>query len=56
MHKNSRSRLHRVNISLDTVDPEKFTEITRTGNLNDVFEGIEAAKDAGLSPVKINCV
>jgi cyclic pyranopterin phosphate synthase len=48
--------LHRVNISLDTVNPEKFAEITRTGNINDVFEGIEAAKDAGLLPVKINCV
>jgi cyclic pyranopterin phosphate synthase len=50
------SGLHRVNISLDTVDPEKFRNITRTGNLNDVFEGIIAAKEAGLLPVKINCV
>jgi len=48
--------LQRVNISLDTVDPEKFRAITRYGNLNDVFEGITAAKDAGLIPVKINCV
>ena len=48
--------LHRVNISLDTIDPEKFKIITRNGNLNDVFEGIKAAKDAGLLPVKINCV
>ena len=48
--------LQRINISLDTVDPAKFTAITRTGNINDVFEGIEAAKKAGLSPVKINCV
>ena len=52
----SRCRLHRVNISLDTVDPVKFRKLTRSGNLNDVFEGIEAAKKAGLSPVKINCV
>jgi GTP 3',8-cyclase len=50
------SGLHRVNISLDTVDPEKFKIITRTGNITDVFEGIEAAKNAGLLPVKINCV
>lgn len=50
------SGLHRVNISLDTIDPEKFREITRTGNINDVFEGIKAAKSAGLHPVKINCV
>ena len=50
------SGLHRVNISLDTIDPEKFRNITRTGNLNDVFEGITAAKEAGLLPVKIICV
>ncbi len=48
--------LHRVNISLDTTDPERFEYITRGGNLNDVFEGIAAAKKAGLVPVKINCV
>ena len=48
--------LHRVNISLDTINPEKFTAITRNGNINDVFEGINAAKSAGLLPVKINCV
>jgi len=48
--------LHRVNISLDTVDPKRFTEITRAGNIKDVFEGIKAAKEAGLLPVKINCV
>ena len=50
------SGLHRVNISLDTIDPGKFRNITRTGNLNDVFEGISSAKAAGLLPVKINCV
>jgi len=48
--------LHRINISLDTIDPEKFSAITRTGNINDVFEGIKAAKNAGLHPIKINCV
>ncbi len=48
--------LHRVNISLDTLDPEKYRNITRRGNLADVLRGIEAAKEAGLSPVKINCV
>jgi len=48
--------LHRVNISLDTIDPEKFKAVTRIGNINDVFEGIEAAVNAGLLPVKINCV
>jgi GTP 3',8-cyclase len=48
--------LHRVNISLDTIDPERFKKITRTGNLNDVLEGIESAIVADLQPVKINCV
>ncbi len=48
--------LHRVNISLDTMDPEKFSYITRGGDINKVFYGIEAAKRAGLNPVKINCV
>lgn len=48
--------LHRVNISLDTIDSEKFKALTLTGNINDVFEGINAAKNAGLLPVKINCV
>lgn len=48
--------LQRVNISLDTIDPEKYTYITRGGNLNDVINGIEAAKNAELLPVKINCV
>ena len=48
--------LHRVNISLDTIDPAKYSYITRGGNLNDVFGGIAAAGEAGLLPVKINCV
>ncbi len=48
--------LKRVNISLDTVDPEKFKKITRLGNLKDVLQGIDAALEAGLQPVKINFV
>lgn len=48
--------LHRINISLDTTDPARFRELTRGGNVNDVFNGIEAALKAGLAPVKINCV
>lgn len=48
--------LHRVNISLDTMDPEKFSQITRGGDIRKVLAGIEAAKLAGLNPVKINCV
>lgn len=48
--------LSRVNISMDTVNPARFREITRTGNLEDVMNGIEAAQNAGLDPIKINCV
>ena len=48
--------LNRVNISLDTLNPEKFRKITRIGNLEDVLKGIDAAIEAGLHPVKINFV
>jgi cyclic pyranopterin phosphate synthase len=48
--------LHRVNISLDTMNPEKYRQITRNGILEDVLRGIEAARKAGLHPIKINCV
>jgi len=52
----AKAGLHRVNISLDTLDPERFKQITRGGDIQKVFEGIEAAKKAGLGPIKINCV
>jgi cyclic pyranopterin phosphate synthase len=48
--------LHRLNISLDTLDPQKYSELTRIGNLNDVLAGIEAAKLSGFFKIKINCV
>jgi cyclic pyranopterin phosphate synthase len=48
--------LTRVNISLDTLKPERFRAITHRGSLDDVLRGIEAAKAAGLQPVKINMV
>jgi cyclic pyranopterin phosphate synthase len=48
--------LHRVNVSLDTLDPEKYKRITRGGDIRQVLGGIRAACDAGLLPVKINCV
>lgn len=48
--------LSRVNISLDTLSPEKFKAITRGGEVEDVLAGIRAARDAGLNPVKINVV
>jgi cyclic pyranopterin phosphate synthase len=46
----------RVNISLDTLNPERFRELTRGGELSSVLRGIEAAKRAGLSPIKLNAV
>ncbi|HXO19633.1 MAG TPA: GTP 3',8-cyclase MoaA [Thermoanaerobaculia bacterium] len=46
----------RVNVSLDTLDPERFHEITRRGDLPKVWEGVEAALAAGLAPVKLNAV
>lgn len=48
--------LHRVNISLDTLNEVKYTSITRGGKLSDVLEGIQAAREAGFHPIKINCV
>lgn len=48
--------LMRVNVSLDTLQPEKFRRITRGGNLQNVLDGIAAAERAGLAPVKINVV
>jgi cyclic pyranopterin phosphate synthase len=48
--------LKRVNVSLDTLKADRFRYITRLGELGDVLDGIEAAKDAGLSPVKVNMV
>ncbi|MCX7682714.1 MAG: GTP 3',8-cyclase MoaA [Anaerolineae bacterium] len=48
--------LQRVNISLDTLRPERFQLITRRGRLEDVLAGMEAAHRAGLHPVKINTV
>jgi cyclic pyranopterin phosphate synthase len=48
--------LHRVNISLDTLDPDRYREITRGGDIRRVLKGIDAAVETGLDPVKINCV
>ena len=48
--------LDRVNISLDTLDPEKFRRLTRWGKLEDVWSGLEAAEEADLTPIKINAV
>ncbi len=48
--------LDRVNVSLDTLDPERFNTITRRDRLGDVLSGMRAAADAGLNPVKVNAV
>ncbi|MGW6354370.1 GTP 3',8-cyclase MoaA [Streptomyces sp. NPDC055092] len=48
--------LSRVNVSLDTLRPERFAEITRRNRIKDVLAGLSAARDAGLNPVKINAV
>lgn len=48
--------LDRVNVSLDTVRPEVFQQVTRRDRLGDVLAGMQAAADAGLAPVKVNAV
>ncbi len=48
--------LRRVNVSLDTLRPERFPLIARRGCLEDVIAGIEAAHAAGLAPIKLNMV
>jgi GTP 3',8-cyclase len=48
--------LHRINISIDTLDSERFRAITRGGRLAPVLAGIDAAIEAGLLPVKLNTV
>ncbi len=48
--------LRRVNISLDTFRPQRFSRITRVGRYDDVLEGIAAARKAGLLPIKLNVV
>ena len=48
--------LKRLNISLDSLDADKFHRITRTGRLSQVLDGIDAAKDAGFEGIKLNAV
>jgi cyclic pyranopterin phosphate synthase len=52
----ARAGLRRINISLDTLDPEKFKTIARRHQLKEVLDGITAAGRAGLRPLKINMV
>ena len=51
-----RAGLSRVNISLDTLDPEQFKYVTRVGKLEDTLAGIDAALECGFDPVKVNAV
>ena len=48
--------LRRINVSLDTLDPARFRELTRRDGLEQVIEGIHAAKAAGFDPVKLNAI
>jgi cyclic pyranopterin phosphate synthase len=48
--------LQRINVSIDTLDADKFKRMTKRGDLDKVLEGIFAAKDAGLAPIKLNAV
>ena len=48
--------LKRINVSLDTLQPEKFARITRGGSLERVWQGLEKSQAAGLSPIKLNVV
>jgi cyclic pyranopterin phosphate synthase len=52
----ARAGLSRVNVSLDTVDPARFQELTHGGAIERVVAGVDAALTAGLTPVKINAV
>lgn len=48
--------LERINVSVDTLDPQKFKRITKRGDLSKVLDGLFAAKRCGLHPIKINAV
>ena len=48
--------IHRINISLDSLDPVKYKKISGGGRLEDALDGIRAAFEAGMSPVKLNTV
>src|SRR5581483_11690693 len=48
--------LRRINISLDTLDPDRFRQLTRRDGLDAVLNGIAAAREAGFRPIKVNAV
>jgi cyclic pyranopterin phosphate synthase len=51
-----RAGLHRINVSLDTIDPKKFKEMTQRDEVENVIKGLFEAKRHGLSPIKLNSV
>lgn len=55
-HPLKQAGLDRLTVSIDSLQPERFKKITRTGDLRQVMKGLDAAEDAGLLPLKINCV
>jgi len=52
----AKAGLRRINVSLDTLDPDRFSESTCGGDIAPVLAGIDAAEAAGLTPIKLNCV
>ena len=48
--------MRRVNVSLDSLNPERFAALTRGGRLDKVLDGLDAARAAGMRPVKVNAV
>jgi cyclic pyranopterin phosphate synthase len=55
-HPLKQAGVDRVTVSIDSLRPERFRQITRTGELGQVLRGLDAAEDAELLPLKINCV
>ncbi len=48
--------LQRLNVSIDTLDPHRFSEVTRRGDLASVLRGLEVAQNQGFAPIKLNAV
>jgi cyclic pyranopterin phosphate synthase len=55
-HPLKQAGLDRLTVSIDSLHPDRFKQITRTGDLRQVLKGMDAAEEAGLLPLKINCV
>ena len=56
MYRTKQAGLDRINISLDSLNPERFRRLTRTGRLDKVLAGIDAARAAGFARIKLNTV